>query len=570
MSGLTIKARMYINLGVLGVALLVVCLTGMHAFDQISQRMESLYHEAMMPVASMGEVYQRSLQSQQYRLEAYVHRDPQFTQKNYDAIKSNRARINELMEQVNKIDLGNEDRNLAASIKADRASIVDAGKQEIDALLAGNYDAAARIRLNSIEPIIDHMDAATEKLNSHRIVVATQMLQAARDEVTADRRIMFASFFLALIIAVAFAWLLARRISRGLAQAEEVALTVSRGKLGRRIRIDSSDEIGRVLQALQNMDAKLSSTVMQVRDSATAVDHAARQLSQGSDDLSERTQEQAAALEETAASIEQMTATVKQTGDNARQANQLAIGTRDEADEGGKVVRQAVAAMHEITNSSKRIEDIIGVIDEIAFQTNLLALNAAVEAARAGEQGRGFAVVASEVRQLAQRSASAAKEIKTLIGDSVHKVSTGAALVDASGQTLDEIVRGVKKVSTIVAEMATATAEQSSGIDQINHAIASMDGATQQNAALVEESAAAAKLMQQQAYELQTLVSFFDIAGAQTAAAVPMSLPTPVAASTTSRKVVPYRRSAKPSLRTPAASRAPKASSGSSSEWQEF
>jgi len=561
MSGLTVKARMYINLGVLGVALLVVCLTGMHAFEQISQRMESLYSEAMMPVASMGEVYQRSLQSQQYRLEAYVHRDPQFTQKNYDAIKSNRARINELMEQVTKVELGDEDRDLADSIKADRASIVDAGKQEIEALLAGNYDAAAKIRLAGIEPVIDHMDAATEKLNTHRIAVGAQLLQAGRDEVASNRMIMFASFFLALIIAAAFAWLLARHISRGLAQAEEVALTVSRGELGRHIHIDSSDEIGRVLRALQNMDAKLSSTVMKVRDSATAVDHAARQLSQGSDDLSERTQEQAAALEETAASIEQMTATVKQTGDNAREANQLATGTREEADEGGKVVRQAVAAMHEITSSSKRIEDIIGVIDEIAFQTNLLALNAAVEAARAGEQGRGFAVVASEVRQLAQRSASAAKEIKTLIGDSVHKVNTGAALVDASGRTLDEIVTGVKKVSDIVAEMAAATAEQSSGIDQINQAISSMDGATQQNAALVEESAAAAKLMQQQAYELQTLVSFFDIAGAQTAAA-PVSAQAPAArtVTTSSRNVVQYRQP------RPAA----RANGGGSSEWQEF
>jgi methyl-accepting chemotaxis protein len=260
---------------------------------------------------------------------------------------------------------------------------------------------------------------------------------------------------------------------------------------------------------LQGMDAQLMQTMTQVSESAAEVDRTARQLSQGSDDLSERTQEQAAALEETAASIEEMAATVKQNADNAKHANQIARNTRSQADQGGVAVHRAVGAMSEITTSSKRIEDIIGVIDEIAFQTNLLALNAAVEAARAGEQGRGFAVVAGEVRSLAQRSASAAREIKGLIGDSVGKVDVGSQLVDDSGKSLADIVTGVAKVTDIVAEIAAATSEQSTGIDQINHAIANMDTATQQNAALVEESAAAAKAMQQQAERLQELVSFF-------------------------------------------------------------
>jgi methyl-accepting chemotaxis protein len=515
MSSLSIKARLYLNLAVLAVALCVVCGVGMRAFNRASVRMESLYSEDLEPIASYGEIFQRSLQSQQYRLEAYVHKDPVFTQSNYDAVKANRARINELMEKFESLDLAPDERQLADDIKAQRGSIVDAGKQEIDALLAQNYDAAQKVRINSIEPVIDRMDATTQKLIQMRIEAAASMIEAARQEVSGDRKIMMASFVLALAIAVWFAWLLARHLTRGLSHAQDLAERVARGELGHDMQIEGDDEIARLLMALKEMDAKLVETVSRVRDSATMVDHAANQLSQGSDELNHRTQEQAAALEETAASMEEMTATVRQNAENSSQANRIAGSTRVQADQGGEVVRRAVVAMEGITSASKRIEDIIGVIDEIAFQTNLLALNAAVEAARAGEQGRGFAVVASEVRNLAQRSASAAKEIKTLIGDSVTKVAAGAALVGESGQTLESIVSGVKRVTDIVGEMNAATSEQSKGIDQINHAISNMDGVTQQNAALVEESTAAAKSMQQQAHELQRLVAFFTVNGRQ-------------------------------------------------------
>ena len=252
---------------------------------------------------------------------------------------------------------------------------------------------------------------------------------------------------------------------------------------------------------------------------------AAGQLSQGNDDLSQRTQEQAAALEQTAASMEEMTATVKQNADNARSANQLANGARAQADRGGTVVSEAVQAMQEINESSRKIADIISVIDEIAFQTNLLALNAAVEAARAGEQGRGFAVVATEVRTLAQRSASAAKEIKELIGDSVEKVRTGSELVDSSGKVLAEIVDSVKKVSDIVAEISAASEEQSTGIDQVNNAVTQMDETTQQNAALVEEAAAASKAMQQQAQQLIAQISFFSSSSSSGVAPPPRAMP---------------------------------------------
>ncbi|HEY6645310.1 methyl-accepting chemotaxis protein [Povalibacter sp.] len=569
MSALSIKARLYLNLAILAVALFVVCGVGMRAFNRATDRIESLYSESLVPIARVGEVFQRSLQSQQLRLEAYVHRDPRFTQENYDGVKANRERINELLQQFEQVDLPAEERRLAQEVKEERASIVDAGKQEIDALLAQDYDAATKTRIQGIEPALDRMDATTQELIAARIAAAAKVIETARQEAATNRTILLTSFFLALAISVWFAWLLARHVSRGLARAEHMATRVSRGELGHGIDVQGNDEISRLLQALKVMDTRLVETVSHVRNSATTVDLAASQLSQGSDDLSQRTQEQAAALEETAASMEEMTSTVKQNADNAMQANQIATGTRGQADQGGQVVKRAVSAMEGISSASKRIEDIISVIDEIAFQTNLLALNAAVEAARAGEQGRGFAVVASEVRNLAQRSASAAKEIKDLIGDSVEKVRAGAALVSESGETLNTIVTGVKRVTDIVAEMTAATSEQSSGIDQINLAITNMDHATQQNAALVEESAAAAKAMQQQAQELLRLVAFFRIEGESSApVGVAKEFPQPTPASVTRLT----RRSAT-SVRKPqpASAAMPRArASGDDSSWREF
>jgi len=509
MSNLTIKARLYLNLGVLSLALLIVCAVGLRAFGHANARMEQLYSENLLSIANVDEIYQRSLQSQQMRLEAYVHRDRAFTERNYEVVKANRARINELMEQFDAVPMSDTERELSKEIKSQRSSIVDAGKQEIEALLAGDYEAATKVRLERIEPVIDRMDATTEKLAELRRVSAQQLIEESQKSLAGERRLMVASFVCALAIAFWFAWLLIRHISQGLARAQDVTERVSRGELGMTIEVQNQDEIGVLLTSLRRMDAKLLDTVREVSNSAAHVDRAALQLSAGTDELSERTQEQAAALEETAASMEEMSATVKQNSDNATTANQIATATRAQADQGGVVVQQAIAAMAEITNASRRIEAIIGVIDEIAFQTNLLALNAAVEAARAGEQGRGFAVVAGEVRHLAQRSASAAKEIKSLIGDSVDKVNAGSALVNQSGKTLADIVQGVKRVTDIVAEMAAATSEQSRGIEQINHAVSNMDSTTQQNAALVEESAAAAKLMHQQAAQLQQLVSFF-------------------------------------------------------------
>lgn len=310
-------------------------------------------------------------------------------------------------------------------------------------------------------------------------------------------------------------WLV-RGISTPLNYAVEIAQNIAHGDLSQQVEVDSSNETGQLLQALSDMNQSLIKTVSEVRNSTDTIATASAQIAAGNMDLSSRTEEQAASLEETAASMEELTSTVKNNADNAQQANQLVVAASDYAVKGGEVVEQVVSTMESIKESSRKIVDIISVIDGIAFQTNILALNAAVEAARAGEQGRGFAVVASEVRNLAQRSAGAAKEIKELIGDSVEKVDNGARLVDAAGVTMGQIVTSVKQVADIMSEIAAASNEQRSGIEQVNTAIVNMDEVTQQNAALVEEAAAAASSMQDQASHLASTVAVFQLThGAQ-------------------------------------------------------
>jgi methyl-accepting chemotaxis protein len=316
-----------------------------------------------------------------------------------------------------------------------------------------------------------------------------------------------------------------------------------------------------LLGALQRMRDKLTGIVHEVQRGSQVVSTAAQQIASGNDDLSQRTQEQASSLEETAASMEEMTSTVKQSAENASHANQLAASARRQAEPGGEVAGRASQAMREIEAASRQITDIVQLIDEVAFQTNLLALNAAVEAARAGEQGRGFAVVATEVRNLAQRSAAAAKDIRSLINSTVDKVQAGGALVDESASALGEIIGSVKRVTDIVAEIAAAAQEQSTGIDQVNHAVTQMDEVTQQNAALVEEASAAARAMQEQAATLAEQMRYF-----RTAEAVEAAEPATPGAAAARAPAAPVARAA----RVPAAPRAPVTQPVAAGAWQEF
>ncbi|GLC93139.1 methyl-accepting chemotaxis protein [Cupriavidus sp. TA19] len=322
---------------------------------------------------------------------------------------------------------------------------------------------------------------------------------------------LWGGFALALATSFAAGTMLLARVHRPVGDMLDFALRLGAGDLTTRYEHRSDDEIGALAQAMQTMQRSLLSVVHEIQEGMASISTATHQVAAGNNDLSQRTEQQAASLEQTASSMEELTSTVRQNADNARQASGLAANASETALRGGEVVGRVVMTMDEINDASKKIVDIIGVIEGIAFQTNILALNAAVEAARAGEQGRGFAVVAGEVRSLAQRSANAAKEIKGLIGDTVERVDNGSALVGQAGKTMDEIVQAVKSVTDIMGEITAASAEQSAGIEQVNRAVAQMDEGTQQNAALVEQAAAAAGSLEEQALRLRDAVATFRV-----------------------------------------------------------
>ena len=385
---------------------------------------------------------------------------------------------------------------------------------EATALLRGEALTISRSVNSKVDTLFEHIDAGAQAAD-----------QLGDELYTASRNLIWTMVVISMAAGLALAFFIARMISRPLNHAVELAQAVAGGDLSRRIEAQSTDETGQLLQALKQMNGSLVQIVGQIHQGSDSIATATQQIATGNQDLSSRTEQQASSLEETAASLEELTATVKQNAENARQANQLAANASHVAQRGGAVVNQVVDTMTAINTSSRKIVDIIGVIDGIAFQTNILALNAAVEAARAGEQGRGFAVVAGEVRTLAQRSAEAAKEIKHLIDDSVGKVEEGNSQVASAGHTMSEIVDSIKRVTDIMGEITAASDEQTSGIEQINQAVTQMDQVTQQNAALVEESAAAASSLQDQAQQLSQTVRVFKLASGPASLGAPAARP---------------------------------------------
>ena len=482
-------------------------------------------------------------------------------------MKAVSKRITELSNELTPLIGSDEGKRLLADVTAKRKvySTIregiftlknggEANEAEVRASIDGKLLPSMNAYLASVQKLADYQVALFDKANAHI------------DDVYAEAKMLMGLLGLAaLAIGAALAWSLSRSITRPLNHAVRVAQTVAAGDLTSRIDSTTKDEFGQLLDALKAMNASLLQTVTEVRTSTDTIATASKQIAAGNLDLSSRTEEQASSLEETASSMEELNATVRQNADNARQANAMAEAASGVAARGGVVIGQVVGTMGEIDASARQIADIIGVIDGIAFQTNILALNAAVEAARAGEQGRGFAVVATEVRSLAQRSAAAAKDIKSLIDRSVERVGAGSRLVNEAGSTMQEIVDSVGRVTGIMGEISAASQEQTAGIDQINQAISQMDQVTQQNAALVEEAAAASEAMQDQAARLASVVSVFRISGDASRAAAP-------APQVASRPAAPALAK-RPSASAPAIAARPaqpRAASHAGDDWEEF
>jgi methyl-accepting chemotaxis protein len=476
-----------------------------------------------------------------------------------------------------------EEKALLAEIKGHEATAMPAIAKASALYLANDAMSATRVMIKEVRPVQKKWTEALDKLVALEDKQSAQSQEDAASAFVSARNFMLAMLVAAVAMGVAAAWIITRGLIKQLGgepdYTTKIAGSIAHGDLS--IAIDThTAQRGSLLAEMNEMRNSLVKIVGQVRRGTETIGTASREIAAGNIDLSSRTELQASSLEKTASAMETLTTTVKQNAEHAREANHLAASASDVARKGGDVVSQVVGTMGEINSSANKIADIISVIDGIAFQTNILALNAAVEAARAGEQGRGFAVVASEVRNLAQRSAAAAKEIKTLIGDSVEKVERGSKLVGQAGVTMDEVVASVKRVTDIMGEIANASAEQSAGIEQVNMSIIEMDSMTQQNAALVEEAAAAAQSLQDQAGELGRVVSIFKLVDGEEHSIEPvLAAPAPVVPAAAAARLpavrTPAARPARPALKKTAAAataakpkKAPVAAG--SDEWEEF
>lgn len=512
MFNVTIKFRLIATMVVMGIMLTVGGLMGIFGVSNSNATINELFTNQMPSLEALSS-------SRVFLLRARTSIDRSIAHPDASDNAENIKRVEDFLKQAES----NWKKYLALPADAAEKKISDdvqiaqdkflkeAFQPMLAAIKAGDKDTADNINMTVLPPLFRIYSDKIATLNDFQLKNAESML---KENQKAFKIFTWVDIFgvLAGLTAVAIsAYFLLAAISHPLHFTLQQFEAIGNGDLSQQIKAKSNDEMGQLLSGLENMRQNLVQTVTIVRQGSSSIAVSSEEIATGNMDLSARTENQAASLEETASSMEELTSTVQQNADNARQANTLALKASGVASKGGQVVGDVVHTMNSIKDSSKKIVDIIGVIDGIAFQTNILALNAAVEAARAGEQGRGFAVVASEVRSLAQRSASAAKEIKELINDSVAKVDTGSRLVDDAGQTMDEIVISIKGVADIMAEITAASVEQSDGIAQVNIAISKMDEAVQQNAALVEEAAAAAGSMQEQANNLNQAVSIFKL-----------------------------------------------------------
>jgi methyl-accepting chemotaxis protein len=587
LNNLKVGTRLALGFALILVLLVAVAVVGILRMAQIQDRLD---HVVSVSNVSTGLVIEmrNNVSDRLASLRVLtLMTDPADMEPEIGKFKEQTAKYTEAQAKLSTIFAANandQEKALLAQIKEHEATAMPAIARATEFYLAANAMDATRVMIREVRPVqrkwteaLDQLAALEDQQNAESKVDAEAAFSNARN-------FMLVLLALAVVLGVAAAVVITRSLLKQLggepAYTAKIAGSIAHGDLSIAIDTKESDR-GSLLVEMKEMRNSLVDIVSQVRRGTETIGTASREIAAGNIDLSSRTELQASSLEKTASAMEQLTSTVKQNADNAREANALAATASGVALKGGEVVSQVVGTMGEINTSASKIADIIGVIDGIAFQTNILALNAAVEAARAGEQGRGFAVVASEVRNLAQRSAAAAKEIKTLIGDSLDKVERGSKLVGQAGVTMDEVVSSVKRVTDIMSEIANASAEQSAGIAQVNTSIIEMDGMTQQNAALVEEAAAAAQSLQDQAGELARVVSIFKLEGSEQ---FQFEAQTP---SVTTTAVVPRpaaKRPVPPALKKPAAASAaaksdeaevqpkPKkaAATAGNDEWEEF
>ncbi|MDK6076403.1 methyl-accepting chemotaxis protein [Massilia varians] len=549
----------FLTLSLLGA---IVAAIGIYNMAQMNERTERLYTRELLGISHVKEANINLVIIGRALRNVMLASSEQERQAGVAAIAAARGRLKDHLDQGRQLFFSENGKRMFAEVDSgtrDYEAAVEQALKLVQTEALQENRAAVEYLLATVAPRANAVDERMTSLTRIKERNAEEAAQDAAALYESSRAMMLMLVLGSAVFGVGLGVLITRSLTRQLggepAYASDIASRIAAGDLGVDVALRQGDKTS-LLFAMKSMRDSLAQIVGEVRNGTDAIASASRQIASGNLDLSSRTEEQASSLEETASSMEELTSTVQQNADNARQANGLASSASEVAERGGAVVAQVVDTMASINDSSKKIVDIIGVIDGIAFQTNILALNAAVEAARAGEQGRGFAVVASEVRTLAQRSASAAKEIKLLIDDSVGKVNAGAKLVDQAGATMDEIVASVRRVTDIMGEISSASLEQTEGIEQINMAVSQMDQVTQQNASLVEEAAAAAESLQDQAGKLAELVTVFKLDARAPSVAAPA-----VPARTATRLAAPALRPARP---------APRQAAVREEEWETF